>query len=56
MDGKISGDLELPEYKLLLGQRGMLFKNNVSASERKKMIEEGIEHDKMMHKESADAI
>ena len=37
-DGKISGGLELPEYKLLLGQRGMMFKNNISAVERKRMI------------------
>ena len=56
VDGKIAGDLELPEYKLLLGQRGMMFKSNISAQERKRMIQEGIEHDKKMHIEGAEAI
>ena len=56
VDGKVGGVLELPEYKLLLGERGILFLNSVPAPERKRMIDEGMEHDKKMHKESADSI
>ena len=53
---KLDRDLLLPEYQLLIGQRGILFNSEVSGEQKRMMIEEGLQHDKLMRKESFLAI